>query len=220
MNQTHHEAVVLADAGGIVRDLAAVIVENRAWLSEIDGAIGDGDHGINMAKGFTAAAAALGEPPPPLPDALDILGNTLLVDIGGSTGPLYGSFFLDMAEAMRASPLLDAAAFARALHAGLAAVQSIGEARPGDKTLLDALVPAIAAYDEACARGDGFAAAIDALVTAAAQGRDATRGMIARVGRASRLGERSRGVLDAGAASCCLLLQALAAGLRARLARG
>jgi dihydroxyacetone kinase-like protein len=99
-------------------------------------------------------------------------------------------------------------------------VQSIGEAKPGDKTLLDALVPAIAAYDGACARGDGFAAALDALVAAAAEGRDATRGMIARVGRASRLGERSRGVLDAGAASCCLLLQTLAAGLQARLAQG
>ena len=104
------------------------------------------------------------------------------------------------------------------LHAGLDAVRGLGEAKPGDKTLVDVLQPAVEAFDAAVARGDGFAACLDAMTDAAAAGLEATRGMVARLGRAARLGERSRGHLDAGAASCELLLRTLAGGLQARLA--
>lgn len=207
--------VDLATAGGVVLEMAGAINAHRAWLSEIDGAIGDGDHGINMSKGFTQAAATLGEAPGGLAHALRTLGETLLEGIGGSMGPLYGTFFLDMAAALDGQTRLDAAGCGRMLHAGMAGVMDLGGAKSGDKTMLDALVPAVAAYDAALP--EGFPAALTALAAAAEQGRDATRDMVARIGRAARLGERSRGVLDAGAASCCLLLQTMAEGLGRRM---
>lgn len=207
-----------ASAGGLVVDLVDAINANRAYLSEIDGAIGDGDHGINMSKGFTLAGAALGQPLPPLSQALHVLANTLLEGIGGSMGPLYGSLFGGMADTLDGAADLDAAVFGRMLHAGLDAVEEIGSAKPGDKTLLDALAPAIAAYDAAQKEGKSFAESLTAMSAAAEKGRESTRDMLARVGRAARLGERSRGVIDAGASSCSLILQTLAAGLEKRLA--
>ncbi len=210
-------AVVLAEAGGVVTELAAAISDKRAWLSEIDGAIGDGDHGINMAKGFMQASSALGPATEGLAASFTLLGDTLLGGIGGSMGPLYGTFFLEMANALSGAATLDVAGCGRMLHAGLAGVAELGGAKPGDKTMLDALVPAVAAFDAARAAGADFAACLDAMAAAAERGRDATREMVAKVGRAARLGERSRGVLDAGAASCCLILQTLAAALKRRM---
>jgi dihydroxyacetone kinase phosphoprotein-dependent L subunit len=209
-------SVALADAGGVVLELVAAINDKRAWLSEIDGAIGDGDHGINMSKGFTQAGAAIGGGSGGLPAAFNTLGDTLLSGIGGSMGPLYGTFFLDMAATLDGAATLDAPLFSAMLHAGLAGVQDLGGAKLGDKTLLDTLVPALAAFDAATAAGAPFATALDALSDAAERGRDATKDLAAKIGRAARLGERSRGVLDAGAASCCLILQTLAAGLKQR----
>jgi dihydroxyacetone kinase len=123
-----------------------------------------------------------------------------------------------MADTLDGAAVLDGPLFGRMLHAALDGVEEIGSARPGDKTLLDALAPAITAFDTATAEGKSFADSLDAMAAAAERGRDATRDMIARVGRASRLGERSRGVLDAGATSCCLILQTLATGVKKRLA--
>ncbi len=211
-------SVRLAGAGGVVLDLVAAINENRAWLSEIDGAIGDGDHGINMSKGFSQAAAAIGTPPGGLAPAFQILGDTLLSGIGGSMGPLYGSFFLELAATLGSAEMLDAPLLARALHAGLASLEDLGSAKLGDKTLLDTLIPALAALDAAVADGASFSASLDAMSAAALQGRDSTKDLVAKIGRAARLGERSRGVLDAGAASCCLILQTMAASLQKRLA--
>jgi dihydroxyacetone kinase phosphoprotein-dependent L subunit len=208
----------LAATGGLVPELVAVINANRAHLSEIDGAIGDGDHGINMSKGFTQAGEALGQQPPPLPQALRVLSEALMEGIGGSMGPLYGTLFSAMADTLDGAAVLDAPLFGRMLHAALDGVEEIGSARPGDKTLLDALAPAITAFDTATAEGRSFADSLDAMAAAAARGRDATRDMVARVGRAARLGERSRGVLDAGATSCCLILETLAAGVKQLLA--
>ncbi len=210
-------SVVLADAGGVVLELAEVINANRAWLSEIDGAIGDGDHGINMSKGFSQAAAALGKAGGGLAAAFTTLGDTLLGGIGGSMGPLYGSFFLDLGSTLDGHAVLDAALFSKALHTGLASLQDLGNAKVGDKTLLDTLVPALDAFDAAVAGGADFGAALSAMRAAAETGRDSTKDLVAKIGRAARLGERSRGVLDAGAASCCLLLQTMAAGLQRRL---
>jgi dihydroxyacetone kinase-like protein len=210
------KAVSLATAGGVVLELVDVINANRERLSEIDGAIGDRDHGINVSKGFTQAGAALGNPPP-LPQALRALSDALFEGIGGSMGPLYGSLFSGMGDSLDGAAMLDAPLCSRMLHAALDGVEEIGAAKPGDKTLLDALAPAIAVFDAAQERGKSFAESLDALAVGAERGRDATRDMIARVGRASRLGERSRGVLDAGASSCCLILQTMAAGLKKRL---
>jgi phosphoenolpyruvate---glycerone phosphotransferase subunit DhaL len=202
-------------ARSLVGELIAVINANRAYLSEIDGAIGDGDHGINMSKGFTAAGARLAAAPAPrLSAALGTLGETLVDGVGGSMGPLYGSFFLAMSEALGERELVDAAAFQAMLDAGLAAIQEIGSAKAGDKTLLDALVPARVAFAVAVGAGKPFAAALEEMASAAEKGRDSTKGMVAKVGRASRLGERSRGVLDAGATSCALILTTMARSLR------
>ncbi|WP_237480606.1 dihydroxyacetone kinase subunit DhaL [Lichenibacterium dinghuense] len=210
--------VNLESAGPVVLDLAAAIIRDKERLSAIDGATGDGDHGVNMAKGFRLAAAkleALGAFD--LAAGLSTLGDTLLGDIGGSMGPLYGTFFTDMAESLAGAERLNRPRCGAMLRAGLDAVQGLGDAKPGDKTLVDVLQPASEAFDAAAGRGESFAACLDALKAAAAEGLEATRGMVARLGRAARLGERSRGHLDAGAASAELLLRTLADGLRARL---
>jgi phosphoenolpyruvate---glycerone phosphotransferase subunit DhaL len=211
------DSVSLADAGPIVVDMAAVIVEHAAYLSEIDGAIGDGDHGINMSKGFRRAVERLGPDPPDLARGFATLGETLLDEIGGSTGPLYGSFFLDMAASLKGRAAIDRDSFGPMLRAGVAAVIDLGGAKAGDKTLVDVLAPAAAAYDAAVAEGAPLRVCLEALDRASEAGLESTRDMIARIGRASRLGERSRGHLDAGAASCRMLLGALSAGLLRRL---
>lgn len=211
------QSVSLTEAGPIVAEMASVIVANAAYLSEIDGAIGDGDHGINMSKGFRRAVERLGAQTPDLAQGFATLGETLLDEIGGSTGPLYGSFFLDMAGALKGRAMIDRDSFGPMLKAGVAAVVELGGAKVGDKTLVDVLALAAAAYDEAAAKGAPFGACLEALDRASAAGLESTRDMVAKIGRASRLGERSRGTLDAGAASCRMLLGVLTEGLRQRL---
>ncbi|WP_416357990.1 dihydroxyacetone kinase subunit DhaL [Aureimonas phyllosphaerae] len=207
-----------AGSGAIVEAMAARIVENKAYLSEIDGKIGDGDHGVNMAKGFGMAAERLKGRDASLAEAFALLGEVLMGEIGGSMGPLYGMTFTEFAEAIEGRDAIDAALFSTMLHKGLEGVQSIGSAKVGDKTLLDTFVPAVEAFDAATAEGKSFAEALDALVAAAEKGRDSTIDLVAKIGRASRLGERSRGVLDAGATSCAMILKSLADGAKARLA--
>lgn len=206
-----------ATAGDIVLAMADRIVENRAYLSEIDGKIGDGDHGVNMAKGFGMAAERLKGKNQSLSVSLDTLGTVLMTEIGGSMGPLYGVMFTEFAEKLEGLEAIDSAAYSRMLHAGLDGIQSIGSAKVGDKTLVDTLVPAIEAFDAADAAGKSFGEALDALVAAAEAGSDSTLNLIAKIGRASRLGERSIGVLDAGATSCAIILKELSFGARARL---
>jgi len=207
-----------ASSGAIVLSMAERIVENRAYLSEIDGKIGDGDHGVNMAKGFGMAAERLKGKDTPLSGSLDTLGTVLLTEIGGSMGPLYGVMFTEFAETIEGAEKIDAAAYSKMLHAGLAGIQSIGSAKVGDKTLLDTLVPAVEAFDKATADGKSFGEALEDLVAAAETGRDSTIDLVAKIGRASRLGERSLGVLDAGATSCAIILKELSDGARSRLA--
>lgn len=206
-----------AGAGDIVLAMADRIIANKAYLSEIDGKIGDGDHGVNMAKGFGMAADRLRGGDHSLSDALDALGTVLMSEIGGSMGPLYGVMFTGFAESLKGTYAIDAAVFRRMLHVGLEEVQGIGGAKVGDKTLIDAYVPAMEAFDTATASGASFNDALAALVKAAEAGRDSTVALVARLGRASRLGERSRGVLDAGATSCALILSTLAEGATAKL---
>jgi len=206
-----------ATAGDIVLAMADRIVENRAYLSEIDGKIGDGDHGVNMAKGFGMASERLKGKNLSLAASLDTLGTILMTEIGGSMGPLYGVMFTEFAEKLEGVEAIDSATYSRMLHAGLEGIQAIGSAKLGDKTLLDTLIPAIEAFDAADAAGKSFADALDALVAAAEAGRDSTLNLVAKIGRASRLGERSLGVLDAGATSCAIILKELSLGARSRL---
>lgn len=212
------DRVALVAAGPIVLDMVAVIGREQGWLSELDGATGDGDHGINMGKGFRLAGAklaAMGEFD--LGQGMAMLGDTLLSDIGGSMGPLYGTFFTDMAEVLDGAGSIDRARCADMLQAGLTAVCGLGDAKVGNKTLVDVLAPATAAFVAASERDEDFASCLRAMQQAAANGLESTRTMVARLGRAARLGERSRGFLDAGAASCNLLLGTLADGLIVRL---
>jgi len=205
------------DGSAIVADLVAVIVANREYLSEIDGAIGDGDHGINMAKGFAHCGRALEWRELDLAGALDELTLSLMEGIGGSMGPLYGSLFIGMANEVRDRQQIDIATFARLLRGGLTSLQDITEAGVGDKCLMDTLIPAVEAFEQAHVAGASFQEALERMKSAASQGRDSTRDLVARIGRASRLGERSLGVLDAGAVSCCLILTRLADSISPRL---
>lgn len=197
----------------VVLGLVQAIQENAQLLSEIDGAIGDGDHGINMNKGFSRCKDLIQGQAVDFSGALNTLGEVLLNDIGGAMGPLYGSFFLDMASVSEGKPEIDAPLFGQMLNAGLESIQSLGNAKVGDKTLLDTLVPAAEAYSQAVAENQGFHAALTSMVTAAEKGKESTRDLVAKIGRASRLGERSRGVLDAGATSCYLILRAFASSI-------
>ena len=197
------------EAGSLIVDrLILAIQENKQYLSDIDGAIGDGDHGINMNKGFTLCREALDKQPGDLTYGLKTLGKILMMKIGGSMGPLYGKFFLSIGKAVDGVPEIGKEEFGAALNAALDAIHSISPAQVGDKTLMDVLIPAQEAYNGAA--GASFAEALDAMDAAALKGRDSTVDMVAKLGRSSRLGERSRGVMDAGSASCYLILHTMA----------
>lgn len=212
------DSISLSDAAPVALDIARAVIEARDHLSEIDGATGDGDHGVNMAKGFRLVIARLEGTGFDLAKGFATIGDTLLSDIGGSMGPLYGSFFTEMAEALDGRDAIDPAALLAMLSAGEAAIVDLGEAAVGDKTLIDVLTPSRVAVEQAAGSGATLSATLAALREAAATGLESTRDLVARRGRAARLGERSRGVLDAGAASCELILRTLADGLARHLA--
>ncbi len=199
-----------AEGAVIVENIIATIQKNTAYLSEIDGAIGDGDHGINMNKGMTMCREQLTGKQVDLTTALKTLGRILLMEIGGAMGPLYGTFFREMSNASQGKDQIDGYVVLDMLNAALAGVQGLGNAKVGDKTLIDTLVPASEAYRAALNDGKNFQDALEELKRAAETGKDSTKDLVAKVGRSSRLGERSRGVLDAGATSCWLILQAMA----------
>ena len=183
------------------------IQQQRTNLTELDSVIGDGDHGTNMARGMTAVVEKLAAEKPEFADDFGkLVGMTLISSVGGASGPLFGTFFLRFGTSAGHVASLEDAAFATALEAGLGGIVERGKAELGDKTMLDALDPAVRAY----ATG-GAAAAADAAV----QGRDATEPMVARKGRASYLGERSVGHIDPGAWSVSLLFRALNLALSA-----
>lgn len=205
------DTAVLSDWIHRFRD---AVTEKRDWLTELDSAIGDADHGANMARGMDAVVAKIDDGSPgTIDELLKSVGMTLVSSVGGASGPLYGTLFLRMGMTAGSVSELDAAALAGALRAGLDGVVARGKAEAGDKTLIDALTPALDALDQAIARGDDLPAATAEAARAAAEGRDATLDLVARKGRASYLGERSAGHLDPGAASTTLLLEALAAAV-------
>jgi dihydroxyacetone kinase-like protein len=199
-----------------VRAFARRIDSNKDLLTELDAAIGDADHGANMHRGLTAVVAALGDPALDTPAAVvKKVGMTLVSTVGGASGPLYGTFFLRMGGALGDAQPVPPETLAAALRAGLDGVVARGKAEAGDKTMYDALAPALDALDAALAAGDPWPAAVRAASAAAEVGRDATTPMLARKGRASYLGERSIGHQDPGAASAALLVASAVEALAA-----
>jgi phosphoenolpyruvate---glycerone phosphotransferase subunit DhaL len=194
----------------VVLALVQTIVENKRHLSEIDGLIGDGDHGINMAKGFNLIKDRLGDKEVSLSEGLGLIGKTLMTEIGGSMGPLYGTFFIQMSLKSKGKPDTDARLFGEMLKAARDGLEDLGGAKVGDKTLMDAVIPAEESYQAAVAAGASLQEALKKMADAAEKGRDSTVDLVAKIGRSARLGERSRGVLDAGASSATLILQTFA----------
>ncbi|TNC22128.1 dihydroxyacetone kinase subunit DhaL [Amycolatopsis alkalitolerans] len=203
----------VADA---LRAAAAVIAEHRVELIELDRAIGDGDHGENMNRGFVAIVSSLDTAVPETPGAvLKLAATTLISKVGGAAGPLYGTAFLRASTVVGTGSELDTAAVVAGLRAALEGVQARGKAVEGDKTMVDALLAAVAAAEQAAgAEGVDIAGVLTAAADGAAKGAESTVDMVARKGRASYLGERSAGHLDPGARSTALLLGSLARAAR------
>ena len=192
-----------------IRSIAAAVEKEQDRLTELDSAIGDGDHGSNLRRGFDAALAALEGLQPTGPGAvLTRTGTTLISKVGGASGPLYGKAFRALGAALPepAGPV----ALAEAMAAGLDAVRILGKAEPGDKTIVDAWTPAVATLRAAAAAGAALPEAAAAAADAAEQGARDTVPLRARKGRASYLGERSIGHQDPGATSTALLFRTLA----------
>lgn len=196
-----------------LRRSGEVLHEQRAYLTDLDSAIGDADHGTNMDRGFQAVLTKL----PDVAEAdigtiLKTVGSTLVSTVGGASGPLYGTAFLRAGIALAGKQELDATDVGAALDAGLQGILARGHAQRGEKTMVDAFAPAVEAYQAAVAQGKGISEALDAAVTAAENGVQATTPMLATKGRASYLGERSVGHQDPGATSFTLLLRTLRDG--------
>lgn len=195
-----------------IRKFAAEVEANKEYLTQLDAAVGDGDHGINMQRGMSAVIAKVdtqaGEQD--VGALLKTVGMTLVSTVGGAGGPLYGTLFLQMGTASAGKSELSPDDWAAALEAGIAGVQARGKAEPGDKTMIDALLPGRDALTTALGGGATFADALRQSAAAAEQGVQDTIPLVARKGRASYLGERSAGHQDPGATSSHLLLEAAA----------
>jgi len=201
-----------------ITSAAEVIEANRDHLTQLDAAIGDADHGINLARGFTVVLGALDAAPkaPATPGAiLTMTGNTLISKVGGASGPLYGMAFRRAGKSLGDAADVDLPALSAALDAALAGVQQLGAAREGDKTMVDALAAATRAFSKAIAEGASQDDALDCLAEAAEAGAEATISMQALKGRASYLGPRSVGHEDPGAVSTALILSSLRDAARA-----
>ena len=189
---------------------AAEMAEHRQELVRLDTAIGDGDHGTNMNRGMQKAVEKLASAEQPDPGAvLKTVAMALVSSVGGAAGPLYGTLFLQMGTALAGQAEVDLPSYAAAWRKGMEGVQSRGKAQPGDKTMLDALGPAVEALEHASDLDSGLSAA----VSAAEQGMNATTPLVARKGRASYLAERSAGHQDPGATSTFYLFKSAAEAL-------
>jgi dihydroxyacetone kinase-like protein len=184
---------------------AAEMTEHRQELIALDAAIGDGDHGSNMERGMGKALEKVRAASPPDPGAvLKTVAMALVSNVGGAAGPLYGTLLLQMGTAIADQPEVDEAAFAAAWRKGLEGVQARGKAEAGDKTMVDALIPAVEALEASSDLAEGLRAAVQG----AQRGMQATTPLVARKGRASYLGERSRDHQDPGATSTYYLFKA------------
>jgi dihydroxyacetone kinase-like protein len=194
--------------------LCDTIEKEKDYLSELDGAIGDGDHGVNMAKCFREVKKKLAESRDSDFNSLfKNVGMVVLNSVGGAMGALYGTFFLKMAQEAAGKSELSLGDLVRMLQTAERGILDIGKAKPGDKTLIDTLTPAVRALEAGEKSGKTFTEALQDFERAAEQGRESTRDMLAKTGRASRLGNRTVGHIDAGATSCYFILRALAASV-------
>jgi dihydroxyacetone kinase-like protein len=195
----------------MIRAFAATVAEQKGYLTELDSAIGDADHGINMDRGMKAVIAKIdGQQPTDIGSLLKTVGMTLVSTVGGAGGPLYGTLFLQLGVATAGKETLEAPDWAAALDAAVTGVQARGKAELEDKTMIDALIPARDAYRQALEEGASFADALRRSAAAAEDGVKATVPLVARKGRASYLGQRSAGHQDPGATSSWLLLKTIA----------
>jgi dihydroxyacetone kinase-like protein len=193
-----------------VRELAGAVHEHRDYLTQLDAAIGDADHGVNMDRGLTAAVGKLDAGVESSPgDLLELVGATLVLSVGGAAGPLYGSALRQMGRALDGSAPQDAEGLLVGLRAALEEIRRLGAAQVGDKTIVDALEPAIHAFERGLRSGEDLPAAAARARAAAEEGMRATVPLQARKGRASYLGPRSVGHQDPGATSTALLFAAL-----------
>jgi dihydroxyacetone kinase-like protein len=193
-----------------VREGARAIREQRDYLTQLDAAIGDADHGVNMDRGFTAALERLeAEPARPANEAFETAGTALVLSVGGAAGPLYGSALRHMGQALNGLDPFDAEALLVCLRAALDEIRRLGAAQVGDKTIVDALAPAIHAFERGLRAGEDLPAAAARATAAAEEGMRSTVPLQARKGRASYLGPRSVGHQDPGATSTALLFAAL-----------
>lgn len=200
-----------------IREAADQIASNRDYLTQLDAAIGDADHGINMDRGFSAAATDLDAAVGLLPgEILDRVGSTLVYRVGGAAGPLFGTCFRSAANSLGDGPVFEAEDLLKALRSGLDGIQGLGAAEEGDKTIVDAYVPALQAFERELRAGGDASSAAHRAAEAAKEGMRATVPLQARKGRASYLGPRSVGHQDPGATSTSLLFTALARSFEVR----
>jgi phosphoenolpyruvate---glycerone phosphotransferase subunit DhaL len=204
--------VTAGEVSAWVRAFAEAVAEQKDALTALDAAIGDGDHGINMHRGMSAVVEKLDDGEPgDVAGLMKAIAMTLISKVGGASGPLYGTFFLQFATSAAADDgRVSADAFARCFEAGVAGVRARGKAELEDKTMIDALQPAADALIAATGNGMPFGAALAAAADAAEAGAQATIPLVARKGRASYLGERSAGHQDPGATSSALLVRCAA----------
>ena len=203
--------VPYAQVQGWIEQYGSTVVENKEYLTQLDSAIGDADHGINMDRGMKAVLAKLeGLEGEDIGGLLKSVGMTLVSTVGGAGGPLYGTLFLQMGTATAGKSELEPADWAAALDGAVNGVQMRGKAEVGDKTMIDALIPARDSFRAALAEGASFTEALGRSAEAAEEGMRATIPLVARKGRASYLGERSAGHQDPGATSSYLLLKTAA----------
>lgn len=193
-----------------VRETARRIHEQRDYLTQLDAAIGDADHGVNMDRGFAAALVKMDGVPDGLPGVLlETVGTTLVLSVGGAAGPLYGSAIRHMGRELADADTFDPEGLLVLLRTGLAEIQRLGAATVGDKTMVDAFEPATHAFERGLRAGEGLVGAAGRARAAAEEGMLATTPMEARKGRASYLGPRSVGHQDPGATSATILFAAL-----------
>lgn len=194
----------------IVDRIIATIQRNKEYLSEVDSHGGDGDHGINMNKGFTFARQELDELPSyTMSDGLKVISHVLVNKIGGSMGPLYGSFFRGLSVASRKSETITNELMLEMLKKAYKNLSDLTDAKVGDKSLIDVLAPTVETYEKTLNADGSFNECLSQSLTAAQSGLEATKEIPAKIGRASRIGDRSIGFQDAGATSCYLIIEAM-----------
>ncbi|WP_152657234.1 dihydroxyacetone kinase subunit DhaL [Oceanobacillus sp. CFH 90083] len=197
----------------VVHAIIEEIVSNRDYLSKVDAAVGDGDHGINMSKGFNMADKEIAGSDLNMNEGFLVISKTLISKIGGSMGPLYGNFFRGLSVASKEKEMIDSSVILEMLKKAYSNITLITDASEGDKTLIDVLSPAITAYKINYKNDHSLPDCLNEMMAKAKEGLENTKNMTAKVGRGSRLGDRTLGHQDAGATSCYLILKAFSSSI-------